>query len=103
MTSEQQALLTTWRVRGPAGSATIERAGPGPLTGSAPSVVPGGPGTLRVACAAPTRGILVSAVGGGVLGMADGADAWVAAEPGASLEVVCSDGVGGRSFVVEVP
>lgn len=101
-----RAALWTLRVRGPDGAATRVASGsavPGAPGMSAPAVVAGAPGTVRVVCGPEARGVLVAAPDGRVLGMADGPEARVAAAPGATLDVVCSDGVRTGSFQVEVP
>ncbi len=90
--------LASLRVRGPAGTATVERVPLAPPPGAAPGapdVAREPDGLVRITCHAPSaRGVLVQDARGAVLATSPGAAARVAASPGAALTVSCSDGVG---------
>jgi hypothetical protein len=106
MPEAEEARLATIEVRGPAGTARLDR----PVASAALRA----PGTLApqringmvgVACAdANARGVIVRDASTGVmLGMAAGSTARVAVNPGTPLSVICSDGVQSSRMTVIAP
>jgi hypothetical protein len=105
MSAENEALLATIEVRGPAGTARLDRGiapaalrAPGALTPQRTN------GMVAVACAdANARGVIVRDATGVMLGMATGSTARVSASAGSRLSVVCSDGVRSSTRSVIAP
>jgi hypothetical protein len=97
VTADVESSLATIEVRGPAGSARIDRpiVLAGLRTATAAELQPSGDGAVSVACAdAGARGILVrDENSGALLGTASGASARVVAVAGTALTIVCSDGI----------
>ena len=105
--ADVEAALSTIEVRGPAGSARIDRAiAPAALRAAAAiEPQPAGAGLVSVACAdANARGILVrDATSGALLGTASAASMRVVAAAGTTLTIVCSDGIRSSSYRVIAP
>ena len=104
LTADVEAALSTIEVRGPAGSARIDRPlAPAALRSEA-AIVPqrAGSGLVSFSCAdANARGILVRDERSGVLlGTASGAVMHAGVTPGTPVLVVCSDGIRSSSYRV---
>ena len=106
-TPELERTLQTLLVRGPAGEAAMSRhdlpAGVLSAAPAPPSVMHEAMGMVRVTCGEGVRGVLVRHAGGGVLGTSTGSAAVMAADPGTTLDVACSDGVRTHRYRAIVP
>ncbi|MDB4914360.1 MAG: hypothetical protein JWM95_2004 [Gemmatimonadetes bacterium] len=106
ITPDMETALTSIVVRGPAGIQRVVRPAGSSVALRDQLPVQGtrdANGLLDISCAdLSSRGILVLN-GGAVLGSATGASLRVAAERGAALTIICSDGVRSQSSVATVP
>ncbi len=95
MSADNEASLATIDVRGPAGTARMERPRVAASLRAPGSVAPQRiNGMVSIACEdANARGVIVRDARGVMLGMATGSTAQVAVNPGTQLQVVCSDGL----------
>jgi hypothetical protein len=106
MSAENEATLSTIEVRGPLGTARLDRPIAAPSLRAPGAIAPQRTnGMVSVACAdANARGVIVrDATTGVMLGIATGSTARIAANPGAQLSVVCSDGVVSSRMSVIAP